>query len=81
MALFELLPRAARAGIVATWLRRFIPDGRILQLIARDETPFAVFAFEQALLAVTLLFSVLRILCFERDERLVIINLFGLEDL
>ncbi len=29
----------------------------------------------------TLLFPVLRILCFERDERLVVADLFGLEDL
>ena len=81
MTFLVFLARAARTGIVASRLRRFIPDGRILELVARDEAPLAIFTFEQALLPVTVLFSVLRILCFERDERLVVINLFGLEDL
>src|SRR6185295_1859253 len=81
MTFLVLLARAAWAGIVAAGPRRFVPDSRILQLVARDEAPFSIFTFEQTLLAVTLLFSVLRILRFEGDERLVVIDLFGLEDL
>src|SRR6185295_16424146 len=80
MTFLVLLARAAWAGIVAAGPRRFVPDSRILQLVARDEAPFAIFTFEQTLLAVTMLFSVLRILSFERDERLVVVDLFGLED-
>ena len=81
MTFLVFLPRAARAGIVAAGLRRFIPDGRILQLVARDEAPFAIFTFEQTLLAVAMVLAVLRILGFERDQGFVVINLFGLEDL
>src|ERR1051325_9670489 len=81
VAFLVLLPRAARAGIVAAGFRRVVADGGILQLITRDEAPLSFLAFETTLLAVAVILSVLRVLRFERDERLVVVDLFGFEDL
>ena len=65
MAFFVLLAGAAGAGIVAPGRRRLVPDGRVFQLVSRDEPPLPVFTFEQASFTVPVVFAALRELRFE----------------
>lgn len=81
MAFLVFLARSAWTGIVAAGPRCFIPDGRILQLVTRDEAPLSLLPFKQTLLAVVLILSVLRIPRLERDEGLAVVDLLRLDDL
>lgn len=81
VALLILFAGAARAGIVAPRRWRLVSDGRVLQLVTRHEPPLSVFLFEQTSFSVSLVFAPLRReLRFERHERLVVVDLFRLDD-
>src|ERR1051326_2303493 len=80
VAFLELLAGTAWAGSVATWQRRLVPDGRVLQIITADKSPVAVLAFEQTLLTMPVVFAVLSEMRLERDERFVLVDLFRIED-
>lgn len=81
VALFILLAGAAGARIVSSGRWRLISDGRILQLVTRHEPPLSIFSFEQTSFPVSLFFAALRSeLRLERHERLVVVDLFRLDD-
>jgi len=81
VALFILFAGAAGTGIVAPGRRRLVSDGRVLQLVTRHEPPLSIFSFEQTSFPVALVFAPLRSeLRFERHERLVVVDLFRLDD-
>ena len=81
VALLILFAGAAGAGIVAPGRRCLISDGRVLQLVTGHELPLSIFSFEQTSFTVSLLFAALRgELRLERHERLVVVDLFRLDD-
>ena len=80
VTLLILLAGAAGAGIVSSGRWRLVSDGRILQLVTRHEPPLSIFSFEQTSFTVPLVCAALRELRLERHERLVVVDLFRLDD-